>query len=200
MSSSSVRKVFLPLAAVVGLSLGVAAPAAAGDDGQAPIWVGISGVLGLTDTKEEMPIEYRERSKLVLPPKIVLPPPAAHPVTNAAAWPIDPDVQRVIRKNAETKNMAANPRRTVRQGNGLFPADAVVTVRADAGQGPATRPCVTGSSSRDCQSPGFGLFSALGFGGKVDPASLGPEPDRDWLTDPPKGYRAPLATGSSAAK
>ena len=109
-------------------------------------------------------------------------------------------MQRVIRKNAETKNMAANPRRTVRQGNGLFPADAVVTVRADAGQGPATRPCVTGSPSRDCQSPGFGLFSSLGFGSKVDPASLGPEPDRDWLTDPPKGYRAPLATGPTAAK
>jgi hypothetical protein len=29
-------------------------------------------------------------------------------------------------------------------------------------------------------------------------APLGPEPDREWLTDPPKGFRAPVAPGSAS--
>ena len=200
MSFPSVR--FFPYSVLVAVSMlaGAFAPAAlAADDGQAPIWVGIGGMLGLVDSKEELPIEYRERSKLVLPPKIVLPPPAAAPVTNLGAWPVDPDVQRVIRNN-DLKQSYVHPRRSKGIDQGIFPTDSPVTVRADAGQGPPTRPCVTGSPSRDCQSPGWPLLSTLGFGGKADPVALGPEPDRNWLTDPPKGYRAPLVSGAPVGK
>ena len=72
MSSYCFRNAFLAAATVAGIAL--CSPVLAADDGQAPIWVGIGGMLGLIDTKEELPIEYRERSKLVLPPKVVLPP------------------------------------------------------------------------------------------------------------------------------
>ena len=29
---------------------------------------------------------------------------------------------------------------------------------------------------------------------------LGPEPDREWLTDPPQGYRAPIGPVGQASK
>ena len=192
MPSTSVRYFLFPAVAIAGAWLSAASGLAA-DDGQAPIWVGVSNMLGLDDAKEELPIEYRERSKLVLPPKMVLPAPAAAPVTNLSAWPVDPDVQRVIERNKEKQSFAPHMRRSKTKDSGIFSTDGVVTVRADAGQGPATKPCVTGSPSRDCQNPGWSIFSQLGFGAQSDTASLGPEPDRTWLTDPPKGYRATAA-------
>jgi hypothetical protein len=32
---------------------------------------------------------------------------------------------------------------------------------------------------------------------KSSSAKLGPEPDREWLTDPPKGYRAPAGQAAN---
>jgi len=193
MPSTSRRLLVLPAMILANAWLVAPLPAIAADDGQAPIWVGITSMLGLSDSKEELPIEYRERSKLVLPPKMVLPPPAAAPVTNLSAWPVDPDVQKA-RKRSEDKKQHNITRKSERSmAMEAFSPGVPVTVRADAGQGPATKPCVTGSPSADCQSPGWSILSPLGVGSS-DTAALGPEPDRDWLTDPPKGYRAPSAS------
>jgi hypothetical protein len=199
MPSTSSRLALFPTLVLAGAWLSATAPLAAmaADDGQAPIWTGLYSMLGLSDSKkEEMPIEYRERSKLVLPPKMVLPPPAAAPVTDVSAWPVDPDVQRVNKANEDKRRHTFTRKSARLSAMEEFSPDAPVTVRADAGVGPATKPCVTGSPIKDCQSPGWSIFSPLGFGGANDVSSLGPEPDRDWLTDPPKGYRAPVAAPS----
>lgn len=65
--------------------------AEAGDDGAAPIWVGIGSVfspfLGLG--KDEQPqIEYHERGKIVLPPRMDLPPPDSARGQTGGDWPV----------------------------------------------------------------------------------------------------------------
>src|SRR5579864_2840090 len=82
-------------AAMVAASI---SPAFAGDDGAAPIWQGLGGLVGLTGKEPETNIDYRERAKLVLPPKMVLPPPGASPAQGTAAWPVDPDVEKLRRE------------------------------------------------------------------------------------------------------
>ena len=69
----------LALVGMVGLG---ASPARAGDDGAAPIWVGVGSIFGpLFGVKNDdsVIIDYHERGKLVLPPKADLPPPIPRP-------------------------------------------------------------------------------------------------------------------------
>ncbi len=54
---------------------------------------GIMGGLGATNM-ENKGIDYRERSPLVVPPKLDLPPPASATQVNAPNWPKDPDEAR----------------------------------------------------------------------------------------------------------
>ncbi len=72
---------------------------------------------------------------------------------------------------------------------------AVVTVSATAGQGPgraarATTGPATRAETRPPPSINWNPLTWVGLE-KKPPTVLGPEPDRDWLTDPPKGYREP---------
>src|SRR5207237_7688157 len=54
---------------------------------------------------EKKGIEYRERSPLVVPPKLELPPPAETPAKAAPNWPKDPDEKR--RKEAIAQRKTA---------------------------------------------------------------------------------------------
>jgi hypothetical protein len=207
MPSRSPRLPLVPplLAAGAWLVASAFSPVLAADDGQAPIWSGLGGLVGLGPDKEDTTIQYREHGKLVLPPKMDLPSPgAASPITDSAAWPVDPDVQRRIKARQAKKNSFFIPLSDKgHTGNKAYgevgTRDTAITVRATAGEGPATKPCGTGSSSADCRSPGWSLLSTLGLSGQSDATTLGPEPGRDWLTDPPKGYRAPTLSSSPSA-
>jgi hypothetical protein len=57
----------------------------------------------------------------------------------------------------------------------------------------ATNHCAAQSNTRGCDWVPF--RNALEFVGLAKPDEIvaGQEPDRDWLTDPPKGYRLPTA-------
>ena len=92
----------LRLAAVaLGIGLVMAAgPVRAGDDDdddktfEEKIIEGIMAGIGGTNM-ENRGIDYRERSPLVVPPKLDLPPPAGTSAeVKAPNWPKDPDVQR----------------------------------------------------------------------------------------------------------
>jgi hypothetical protein len=177
------------------LLLGVAAtPALADDDGFAPIWTGLSQSLGFNKSAEPT-IDYRERGRLVLPPKMALPAPAAAPEHGNPAWPKDADLAQ---HEKDTLFDGISPfkhegRRTVsRMG-----PNSTVTVRATAGQGPGLRPCPGGKPAGSCgestSRSSLNMNPLTWIGLEKKPATvLGPEPDRDWLTDPPKGYRAPV--------
>ena len=205
MPSISARFPLAATALIVGAWLSAASPfpALAADDGQAPIWMGIGAMVGLVPDKEETPIEYREHGKLVLPPKMELPQPGSAAIKNPEAWPVDPDLQKQVRAREAKKNAYFVPlseKGHAKTTYGATEDNTPVTVRANAGVGPNTKPCTTGSNAKDCRSQGWSLFSTFGLSGQADNAPLGPEPDRDWLTDPPKGYRAPSAAGAAPAK
>jgi len=193
-------------AGVVWLGL-AAAPALAGDDGEAPIWVGVGSIFGPIVNfaggggHKTDPIVYEEHGKLVLPPTMELEPPAAASAVDPA-WPRDPDVERRKREKAEEEKAKAHrfygPGRQVNPPFG--DVKGPVTVSATAGMGPGERrPCSAPGQSCQAQtqtetptSPSINWNPLTWVGLQKKPQTvLGAEPDRDWLTDPPKGYRQP---------
>jgi hypothetical protein len=175
--------------------------ARAGDDGQAPIWQGISSVfgpyLGFEQDKDPM-IDYRDRGRLVLPPKIALPPPSATAGIGNVDWPVDPDVQSQKKAKQETKT--PNKEHFGRYVPPLVTPGSQVTMTAGQGESappPCPKDAAPGACSQSKQS-NYGHASLnlnpLTWVGlqKKDATVLGSEPDREELTDPPKGLRAPV--------
>ena len=197
----SFRKLAVALPVAMACLSGSAAMA--GDDGAAPLWVGVGSIfsplLGFGSPKEEKePIEYREHGKLVLPPNMELPPPGAAALEKTADWPKDQETERKrIAKEAAKKEIAGVGDARLRYTH-PFP-NAPVTVRPEDQPDPSVckgGKCEAASSS---SSSFLGVLNPLSWVGIAKgPSALGPEPDREWLTDPPKGYRAPA--GATATK
>ena len=139
-------------------------------------------------------IEYRERSPLVIPPKIDLPPPgSAAAEIKDPNWPKDPDVQR--RKEAVAANKQQQAIVLRKAGQSILPSKL-----APSGSGTTTRRAETeepGKPQNDnpSLSPsqlGFtGKLSEIFGGNKSETAPFTGEPDRDKLTQPPAGYQTP---------
>ena len=189
-------------AGVVWLGL-AAAPALAGDDGEAPIWVGVGSIFGPIVNfaggggHKKDPIVYEEHGKLVLPPTMELQPPAAASAVDPA-WPRDPDVERWNKDQAEKKqNKTFIIKRDSHQ-----PLDpkSVVTTNFTSGLGPSGRKCTAGPGDTcdTAPSPSINWNPLTWVGIQKKPVTvLGPEPARTSLTDPPLGYREP-AEGAGA--
>jgi hypothetical protein len=141
---------------------------------------------------ENTGIEYRERSPLVVPPKIDLPPPASAaaeaPVPN---WPKDPDVQKRKAAIAARKKDNKDPREASRI---LTPSELAVGKTA-AGKGSAGPDLPGNPGATAILSPsqlGFdGGFMGMFKGSKTETAPFKGEPTRDTLTMPPPGYQTP---------
>lgn len=180
------------LVAIIGLS--AVSPVFAGDDGQAPIWTGLGGLLGLTGKDADERIDYRERARLVLPPKMALPPPIPPAAQRTAAWPVDPELVKARKAKEDTLNIlkAQSDLQAMRDGNRLSP-DQLRADRYMPGQAAAANHCAAQSNTRGCDWVPFrNVLETVGLV-KADEIVAGQEPDRDWLTDPPKGYRVPTA-------
>jgi hypothetical protein len=155
----------------------------------------IEGIMrGIGGTNmENRGIDYRERSPLVVPPKLDLPPPAASSAEiTAPNWPKDPDEQRHKAAAAARKKENKDPREAARI---LTPAELAVGKTA----GPSrtnSDPVQPGSSyTSPLLSPsqlGYGGgFSGLFGGSKTETAPFKGEPTRETLTQPPPGYQTP---------
>ena len=171
-------------------------PAIAGDDGAAPIWTSLGSVLKFGNDDVEPDIDYRDHPRLVLPPKLDLPSPAAMPSASVTNWPRDPDVENFKKLKAEqdkprTHTLGAR----MRTGPEDAPANGAVTTNYTAGLGPSQRKCMAGPGGT-CDSkpsPPINWNPLTWVGVEKKPATvLGPEPERESLTDPPTGYRAPV--------
>jgi hypothetical protein len=179
-------------ACLVGLCLS-AAPASAGDDGAAPLWVGIGSVFGFGGAEDQPDIDYRDHAKLVVPPKSDLPAPAPSPWASATDWPRDPDVERWKSDQAE-KNK--NKTFIIKRDSHL-PLDphSVVTTDFTSGVGPSSRGKCTAGPGQTCDStppPSINWNPLTWVGIQKKPVTvLGAEPSRTSLTDPPLGYREP---------
>jgi hypothetical protein len=188
----------LALSAASALWLGCAgAPAFAADDGYAPIWDSLGSIVGWGKDKDQKYIDYRDEPRLVVPPSMDLPPPALPPAAGATDWPRDQEIEADKREQAEKKKM--HPMLGERQQNANHKfydpnPGGVVTTNYTAGQGPSQSRCTAGPGET-CDTtikPTLNMnpLSWVGLQKKA-PTVLGPEPERDSLTDPPVGYRAP---------
>src|SRR5258707_6886656 len=130
LQTSSLTRVGRLAAIAFGIGLVIAAgPVRAGDDDEddktfeEKVIEGIMAGIGGTNM-ENRGIDYRERSPLVVPPKIDLPPPAGTSAdVKAPNWPKDPDEQRRKAAAAARKKENKDP---ALQARILTPAELAV--------------------------------------------------------------------------
>jgi hypothetical protein len=150
----------------------------------------MSGIGGTN--MENRGIEYRERSPLVVPPKLSLPPPGtAAAEAKVPNWPKDPDEARrkafiAARKKADKEK---DPQQSSRV---LMPSelDKKTTTRSTGGDSverPGSAPVLLSPSQLGYEGGLFGFFK----GNKSESAEFKGEPPRDSLTQPPVGYQTP---------
>ena len=152
---------------------------------------GIMAGIGGTNM-ENKGIEYRERSPLVVPPKIDLPPPAsASADVKAPNWPKDPDEARRKAAIAARKKENKDP---VEASRLLTPSE-LNKGKVAASARTSDDPVQPGVNNNPMLSPSqLGFSGSLGdlFGGnKSETAPFKGEPTRDSLTQPPSGYQTP---------
>jgi hypothetical protein len=142
---------------------------------------------------ENTGIDYRERSPLVVPPRLDLPAPdTAASTASVPNWPKDPDLkQRQAAREAAKRGRAEE---TLEAARPLTPAE-MAPKRAHT------------SSAIDHSSPGDpnknivlspkqlgyegGLFKTMFGSNKGEKAEFKGEPTRESLTQPPAGYQTP---------
>ena len=176
---------------LAALGFGVVSARAA-DDGQASLITGLGQTFGLMKT-DQPKIDYRERGKLVVPPKKVLPPPvdSAH---RDGVWPQDVEIVR-DKKAQAIEDGEPSARQLTDHSYQLFHPgqDIKVTTSGYEDHGPACRH--PNPTTGECPAPPkpsieWNPMTWVGLQKKA-PSVLGPEPERQTLEDPPKGLRAP---------
>ena len=192
----------LRLAAIaLGIGLVMAAgPVRAGDDDdddktfEEKVIEGIMAGIGGTNM-ENKGIDYRERSPLVVPPRIDLPPPAGTSAeVKAPNWPKDPDEQRRKAAVAARKKDNKDPIAAARI---LTPAELAVgkTAAPQRNSDPVTPGTNNNNPILSPSQLGYnGGFSGLFGGNKSETAPFKGEPTRETLTMPPPGYQTPSSS------
>jgi hypothetical protein len=193
-------------AIALGVGLLFASSAAwAGDDEDEPTFEEkiISGIMkGLGGVNmDNSGIDYRERSPLVVPPKLDLPPPASSSAeVKVPNWPKDPD-------EARRKAMIAARKKDAHKDAEQLSRDASRTLMPSELNGVRTAGSSGGTAVSESAIPGgdpgkhavlspsqlgyTGSFSGLFKGNKAEVAPFKGEPTRDSLTMPPPGYQTP---------
>ena len=155
----------------------------------------IMGGLGAKNM-EKPGIDYRERSPLVVPPKLDLPPPTESAKAAAPNWPKDPDEKR--RREAAAARKKANAKAS-RYGSG---PDARLLTPSEMNAGTSNAKPIDTS---DPNEPGRGNNlmmspSQLGYSGGIlgffkgnsnEQTEFKGEPPRTSLVEPPAGYQTP---------
>lgn len=179
------------LTASAAAGLFMAAPAQAiNDDGRGSTLESLLDMVGMGGEKESDSIQYRERSPLVVPPKMEIPTPQPRPSQKAEAWPQDQEVVRARKKQVESNARVMAKRAETNGGEKLTPEE----MRAMRTPGVATA-----APDQGCKMDPFdkSACSVAEYWGalsvktqKKDELSLqaGVEPPREYLTQPPKGY------------
>lgn len=198
--AGSLRRTARTVAALVTAASLLSITAATANDDDEPVKDdGLMGSLmrGLGATNGSGDIQYRERSPLVVPRQLSLPPPAAG-VPQTANWPKDPDVQE---RRAAREALAKRDRLKENSQYPLLPSEL-----GPAGQARARTATVAPQPGRDEErrliNEGSGILSPsqLGFTSnflgmfsskKDEAAPFTGEPSRESLTQPPPGYQTP---------
>jgi len=150
-------------------------PARAGDDGNP--FAPVLGLVGVQNKQADDAIDYRARPQLVVPPTRDLPQPQGKGA-RTADWPADPDA--TARRKAAADSRRPAPRVAV-----TTPADAA-PMKVKMSDCPAEKP--------NCEVDDNVWEKVKGWvtGYKGDVVLNGVEPNREYLVEPPVGYRAPV--------
>lgn len=150
---------------------------------------------GLGAKSMEKPgIEYRERSPLVVPPKLDLPPPAATEAAVAPNWPKDPDEKR--RKEAiAARKKATKSTEPWLAGRPLSPSEMNAARTAPSSR-QSNEPVQPGSNTNNptlspAQLGYTGGLWKLFKGNESESKQFTSEPPRQSLVEPPPGYQTP---------
>jgi hypothetical protein len=194
-------------AVALGVGLLIAASAArAGDDDdddqtfEEKIIENIMKGIGATNM-ENSSIDYRERSPLVVPPKLDLPPPASASTEKTVPnWPKDPDEARrkaaIAARKKEKKNRRDATTAAIDAAKPLSPSQLdVARTRPGSSDVRNSDSLAPGVSSANALSPsqlGFeGGFLGLFKGNTSESKEFKQEPPRESLVQPPPGYQTP---------
>jgi hypothetical protein len=191
-------------------------------------WNSVLGVVGLGPNKPtDDSIDYSARPALVVPPKMDLPPPQTA-TAKPADWPNDPDVAARRKAEADSRRPAppTPPSDASSSDNQSDQADDADQTGQTPGNQPAAAQKTKAADWIGSQSAGLsgGGTSVFGTGGQ--PLSLpnvsswnpsdwnpfgksdntqaartlkvGVEPQRQYLTQPPPGYRSPVAVDTDS--
>lgn len=167
----------------------VGSPALAYDD-EATI-TSVLGLIGVPTEGGNEKIDYRDRSKLVLPPgRQALPEPQARGDTRPAAWPVEQGAAR--RRSAQAAARQLGPQQP---GQNQDPAPAEVAEQS--AETPSSLPkgtkCLVATGS-DCLI----LTDADEPTARANKTrDAGQASARTYLTEPPAGYRQPVKGGKS---
>ncbi len=179
-------------AAAFALALSTAAtrPALAlDDDGRENIFSSMIGLIMPGDDGPARGIEYRERAPIVVPKnREALPPPQPKAAEKTQAWPKD---QEVARREADRARAAA-PR--VDEVWNPVNRTELDRVRSAGGvQGPGTDSSCNEPLGRPCNQEAFWstLRNSKSTSDDTKDLTPGKEASRQYLTDPPAGYRKP---------
>ena len=199
LQTSSLTRALRFAAIALGVGLVMAAgPVRAADDEdeddktfEEKIIEGIMKGIGGTNM-ENQGIDYRERSPLVVPPKLDLPPPAGTTAeVKAPNWPKDPDEKRRKEAAKSRKNANKDPREASRV---LMPSELAQKGAKSSGGESVDQPGGNPGANAiltPSQLGYSGKFSGLFGGSKTETAPFKGEPTRESLTQPPPGYQTP---------
>jgi hypothetical protein len=185
-SSRRAAPVALALLLATGAFLYAAPRAFAADDKST--FGSLLDMFGVSSDETADKVDYRERSRLVVPPNPQsLPEPRAGEAAGGS-WPVDHDVAR--RRAAIAGARAPAPQPGLNQNPTLRP-DQLAGKSRDGDRAPGDSDCLNARNSRECL-----LMSAeeAKKGTTSDNRTLvkaGEEPSRAFLTEPPTGYRRP---------
>jgi hypothetical protein len=183
-------------ALALGSALSVGSPAMA----QSETLNSLMGFLGLSSDEDKPEIEYRERAPLVVPPRMELRTPQQSAAAANPNWPTDPDVVKA-KKKATAARVPVHDSETYRLNEGkplsVYEMRAGRMAGAGLNAGPAN-PYKDDQRAEFWASPEAKEKQGRLAGAKSDQLVAGAEPERQFLTDPPTGYRAPSARGSLA--
>jgi hypothetical protein len=175
-------------------ALAVAVSALAGFDAARPALAlddqstltSVLGLVGVPIEENNEKIDYRERPKLVMPPKRdALPQPQARGDGRPGDWPLDQEVVRRRQSAAAAREPAPQP--GLNQNPIISPTELARGRGESAPRTPGDSECLN-SNRRECllMTP---EEAKAGMSDKRFSVSAGEEPGRNFLTEPPKGYR-----------
>ncbi len=178
--NTTLRMVVLIIAGFGAAGLAFSVPAQA----QNPLIDLGKTILGIEDEKPEL--DYRPRPPLVIPPKMELPKPIDKTVAKSPQWPNDPDVaaQRAAaeaRRKPVEKTIDGRPLSIDEMRAGRVAGAGVPTAPAE--------PVAPKNMSAWIPPTEMKLIEEKLKMAKAAEYGPGQEPPRQWLTDPPKGYR-----------